>query len=692
MNTIDNVTYYTKILPAIVGSLPVLYIIFSILWNRKWVPVQRKRGIPTSSFGNGFKRIFQFAFIEDPMKLLPKVNNKITNKLLTLRNVNVGLIIASFAMLGLKNENAWIPFVLMIAIVWGRSAPVLAQRNQIFQRMYAVAASVFPYEKGTELNPWPKVQIKKWDSLTVPGETHVKIPAKWDASSLNSRDGFERHFNSTVTDNNSWIYEWKTVEGLVIARPINHLPTMASYPGSEKYPWSTIPLGVGASGEVSVDLTSYPHMLVCGTTGSGKSVLQRNLIFHCIQHNDMWRFLGVDVKRVELTPFKKYKKTVLGIGANLEDGVEIVRYAKEVMETRYKEMEERGFNHFKDLLDPVTGKPPYAVMLMVDEAFMFMSPEGAKTDEGKMRDQLHAEASTVLGDIARLGRASGVHLVLATQRPDATVIKGELKANLDIRVAAGRLDSTPSMMVLDSGAATMLPGDIKGRGIVRFGGNQQQFQGYFAPQEWIEDWLQAHPGVEPDLYPLLDEEPSNGEINDELSRLEEGYNFDDGKVEELEEDNTEDTLDEIEKTGFSSGLSSPVKVEEKELEKENEVEPIVEPEKPTSEPEEQKGFSSGLPARSKNLFESSPKLPSRPNMAPNETYVETQLPMFDKEPEEVVALPPTTQKVMPSFTLPAVPPKNNFPASKTGTSKLPPMSLPPLPKKLPPLPPSFQQK
>lgn len=571
MNTIPAQTYYTVILPIILGALPVIYIALMLLWDKKWVPMQRRRGAAVASFGNIFARVVRFAFKEDPLKFLPKVDNKFTNKFLTLKAINWFLVILTFALLGLKNENAWLTALILILVVWIRSAPVMKQRNQILQRMYQVASSVFRYGRGAELNPWAYVKIKKWEALTVPGETHVSIPASWDASSIAGRDGFERHFNGTVTDNNSWIYQWESAKGIVVCQPINHLPTMANYPGSEKYEWSTIPLGVGSAGEVTVDLTKTPHMLVCGSTGSGKSVLQRNLIFHCIQHNDMWRFLGVDVKRVELTPFKRYKKTVLGIGANLEDGVEIVRYAKEIMNTRYQEMEDKGVNHFKDLIDPETGKPPYAVMLMIDEAFMFMSPEGAKTDEGKMRDQLHGEASTILGDIARLGRASGVHLVLATQRPDATVIKGELKANLDIRIAAGRLDSTPSMMVLDSGAATMLPGDIKGRGIVRFGGDQQQFQGYFAPQDWIETWLAEHPGVEPDLYPA-DGKSQTQDVKDELLKLEEGYDFDDGEIEvdgqivSTDPNELNDLLEELddEEMRVPSGLT-PKKTTEAEI-------------------------------------------------------------------------------------------------------------------------------
>lgn len=529
MEEIFTTNYYTQGIWVILGLLPIVYIGLSILWNRKLVPYRRNRGTPTAYFGNTFKRITQFSLKEDPRTIAPKKAPKIAQKLLTLKTINWALIIATFALIGVGNINAWIPAVTLLVIIALQTTGPLKQRDRILSRMFAVASAGFRYGRGSELNPWGYVKIKKWENLTTPGETHITFPATWDASSIAARDGFEAHFNTTVTENNTWIYEWKTADGLVIARPVSHLPERATYPGSEKYPWHVIPLGTGANGEVTVDLAGNPHMLVCGTTGSGKSVLQRNIIFHCIQHNDSMRFLGVDVKRVELKPFAKYTQTVLGIGTNLEDGVEIVRYAKEVMESRYEEMEERGVNHFKDLLDS-TGKPPYAILLMVDEAYMFMAPEGAKTDEGKMRDQLHGDASVMLGEIARLGRASGVHLVLATQRPDATVIRGELKANLDIRVAAGRLDATPSSMVLDSGAATQLPGHIKGRGIVRFGGHQEQFQGYFAEQDWIDEWLEANPGREPELFPAGGRVSASSSADDELEALAAGYDFDDGEI------------------------------------------------------------------------------------------------------------------------------------------------------------------
>lgn len=666
MNEIPNEIYYTIILPSFIVALPIIYFALALLWNRKWAPRQRMRGQIVQPFGMIVGNALRLGFREDNFKLLKKVDNKFANKFLSLKGINWLLVLATITLILLKNDNFWIPLLLVVLSIAIRTTPIINQRKQILNRMFAVASSVFRYGRGSDLEPWKYVRIKKWETFTTPGETHVSIPATFDTSGLMSRDGFERHFNSTVTDENSWVYEWKGAEGTVICRPINHLPTMAEYPGSEKHPWHVIPLGIGSEGEVTVDLTKTPHMLVCGSTGSGKSVLQRNLLFHCIQHNDSWRFLGVDVKRVELTPFKRYTQTVLGIGANLEDGVDVVRYVKKVMDTRYERMEEMGVNHFSNMVDEETGKPPYAIMLMVDEAFMFMSPEGAKSDEGKVRDQLHAEASTLLGDIARLGRAAGIHLVLATQRPDATVIKGELKANLDIRIAAGRLDSTPSSMVLDSGAATQLPGHIKGRGIVRFGGEQYQFQGYFAPQEWIDQWLEQHPGVEPELYPAVGGSKSPS-LMGELADLGEDFNFDDAELDsdvlsddENENSDSESVLFEestFEDNNVNSGITEQLTV--------NNLDDVSEYDEVTDDINAVLDKFFGPEGEKTNPVEESPTTSEKPS----EGIPASSTP----------STPNTTQEdLKPSTGLP--------PLTKPNLPKLPP--LPPINKpSLPPLPP-----
>lgn len=236
---------------------------------------------------------------------------------------------------------------------------------------------------------------------------------------------------------------------------------------------------------ISVDSPSRLFLVGNTMIPTHNSTIQRNIIFHCIQHSDKWAFLGIDVKRVELSPYAKYDTAVMGIATTVEEGVEIMRYARDEMMDRYTEMESLGVNNFKDL-----PTPPKALMVMIDEVFMFLSPSGVKNnDEAKALDEMKGEASVIAGDIARLGRAAGVHLVMATQRPDAKVIYGELKQNLAMRIAAGRMDSIASNMTLDNEQATLLPGEVKGRGYAQVNGQGGPFQGYYADQDWIDKWL-----------------------------------------------------------------------------------------------------------------------------------------------------------------------------------------------------------
>jgi len=478
---------------ALIVVLPILYAVIGYLWNKKLRPRRIQKGLATAQFQNIVKRFIKFSFKEDPAGFLEKTSNEKLRSLTKLKTFYIlSLLLAVLGYIIVGSGYLVIPLVIMFCVAFGRANKVFNERNKLLTRMFAVANSTFRYGKAAEYDPWHHVNVTEWTDLTTPGKTVILFPPSFRTDQIGSRDSFEQHFTSTITDANIWTYEWDAPKGEVTASPVKHLPTMAPYPGVGNTPWNIFLVGEGADGPIYYDIMKTPHMLLGGSTGSGKSVLQRNIVFHCIQHNDRMRFLGVDLKRVELSVFNKYKRTVIGIGTDKEQGLGVVKYAYDQMQERYKMMEEKGVNNFIDLADP-----PYALLLMIDEAFMFLGLSGSKTDEGKAEDQMAGEASDLIGKLLRLGRASGVFIVMATQRPDATVIKGEMKNNMDVRIAAGRMDSTPSSMILDSGAATQLPGHIKGRGVIRFTGEAQQFQGYFAEQTWIDDWLLDHPEVEP---------------------------------------------------------------------------------------------------------------------------------------------------------------------------------------------------
>lgn len=248
------------------------------------------------------------------------------------------------------------------------------------------------------------------------------------------------------------------------------------------------------------------------------SVLQRNFVFQAIMRPKHWRFIGVDLKKVELSVYRPYLPVVLGIATILEDALTVLRFAQQTMMQRYSLMEDEQVNNYKDLPEPDEGSYQ-RLMVMVDEAAELLSPSGVKTDEGKADDLLKGEALTLIGSIARLGRAAGVHLVLAMQRPDAKIISGEIRSNFMCRIAAGRLTAAASGMTLESGEGTLIPAHIKGRGKAYLNGSIVDFQGFYAAPEYIDEWRAANPvlaGLEEELIDIETEDGQTTVYTDEL--------------------------------------------------------------------------------------------------------------------------------------------------------------------------------
>lgn len=237
------------------------------------------------------------------------------------------------------------------------------------------------------------------------------------------------------------------------------------------------------------------------------SVVQRNVVLGCILRPEHWYFAGVDLKRVELSWLRSYSNVVVGIATELEVAVEILRLASQIMMKRYSTMEEMGVADIKDM--PGDNK---FFMVMVDEAAELLAADPPNNDEGKIIKELIGEAKTIISSIARLGRAAGVHITLATQQPRAEIFSGDLRPNLGYRVNCGTTDSSTATMILGplGREGPRVSPNPQGRLYLGIYSRGNHGQGLFAKQSFAEEYL-ASQGLNVDGTPMDDWTPPDGQ-------------------------------------------------------------------------------------------------------------------------------------------------------------------------------------
>lgn len=206
-------------------------------------------------------------------------------------------------------------------------------------------------------------------------------------------------------------------------------------------------VGVDDSGKpVMVGLDEMPHLLIAGCSGSGKSVALNGIICSIIRNSEPYEieFMMIDTKRVELSPYKKLNNCYCDVATDIADAIQMLEEACEQIEQRYKMMEESGLRKI----------PKYfsRVVVVVEEL-------------GDLMDASKNAVEKYLRKIARLGRACGVHLIIATQRPDAKVVTGQIKANVSCRLALQTTSAMESRIILDHNGAESLKG--KGDAILK---------------------------------------------------------------------------------------------------------------------------------------------------------------------------------------------------------------------------------
>jgi S-DNA-T family DNA segregation ATPase FtsK/SpoIIIE len=210
-------------------------------------------------------------------------------------------------------------------------------------------------------------------------------------------------------------------------------------------------LGKDVSGHpVVADLTGMPHLLIAGTTGSGKSVCVNAIITSLLLQNtpDQLRFLMVDPKRVELTFYNGIPHLLAPVIVDLERVVPALQWISREMDSRYQTFSKEGTRNIADYnqrVQDIQGKKlPYLVVVIDELAdLMIMAPD---------------ETERVITRLAQLARATGIHLVIATQRPSVDVVTGLIKANFPSRIAFAVASSVDSRVILDQPGAERLLG------------------------------------------------------------------------------------------------------------------------------------------------------------------------------------------------------------------------------------------
>lgn len=252
---------------------------------------------------------------------------------------------------------------------------------------------------------------------------------------------------------------------------------------------TAVALGLDVSGQpVVVDIAKMPHVLIAGTTGSGKSVLVNafiaSILFRCT--SDEVKFIMVDPKRVELTGYNGIPHLLTPVIVEPEKVVNALNWAINEMTRRYKLFAELGVRNIA-AYNETSGfqAMPYIVIIIDELADIMMLARN--------------EVEQAITRLAQMARAVGIHLVLATQRPSVDVITGLMKANIPCRIAFNVASMIDSKVILDTPGAEKL----LGRGDMLFippdQAKPRRIQGAFVKDKEINDLIKylKEIGIEP---------------------------------------------------------------------------------------------------------------------------------------------------------------------------------------------------